>query len=362
MTLAINSIEVRDFRNYRRFVLELDPELTILVGPNAVGKTNLIEALELLTSARSFRKPSWTDTIRYESLEGARLQMKASGDGRDLSVVLTINPAGRRTYEVNGKTRRAVNQVAGVIPCVVFTPEDLSLIKGAAEQRRSALDHVGEQLSPAYASLRSEYDKILRQRNVALKEDRSADELEVWTERLIETGAALITHRRRLFERLREAMRVLYPQITADGHLSVQYLCSWERRGLELPGEPVEALRFFMERTRDEERGRKTTVAGPHRDDVEFRIDGRDARTFASQGQQRTLALVWKMAEVAVITDVATQKPLLLLDDVMSELDETRRHALAAFVGSVAQTVVTTTNLGYFEDSLLDKARVVMLG
>jgi len=355
-------VGVRDFRSYAEYELEIDPFLTILVGPNAAGKTNLIEAIELLTEAASFRNPSWSDTIRQGSTGGARLTMEATGDNRVLEVELDISQAGRRTYKVNGKVRRAVNQVAGVLPCVVFTPEDLRLVKDSAEKRRTAIDSLGAQLSPTYAKLRTDYDKILRQRNALLRDDASEDALSVWTHRLVDVGASLVIHRKRLFDRIEVAMVGVYSELADDGPLTATYMTSWERDAIEVDGaEPRDAMIKHLETKKKTEKSRRTTVSGPHRDDIEFRIAGREARAFASQGQQRTIALAWKLAEVSVTTDIATQKPVLLLDDVMSELDEKRRHALAAFVGSVAQTVMTTTNLGYFEQSLLDRAKVVVL-
>ncbi len=362
MGLSVTRLKVRDFRSYPEYELELDPFLTILVGANAAGKTNLIEALQLLTEAESFRRPSWADVVRLGAEQGARLSLEAQGAGRVLEVDLEISPAGRRVYKVNGKTRRAVNQIAGVLPCVIFTPEDLRLVKGAAEKRRTALDSLGAQLSPTYARLKIDYEKILRQRNALLREEAPDEALSVWTERLISVGSSLVVHRQRLFSRINEALVRVYSELAEDGPLEAAYLPSWVRDGVSVAeAEPREAMSRHLEVKRTAERARKSTISGPHRDDVEFHIAGKEARTYASQGQQRTISLAWKLAEVSVTTDIAAQRPILLLDDVMSELDEKRRHALAGFAGSVAQTVMTTTNLGYFEKALLDRARVVAL-
>jgi DNA replication and repair protein RecF len=210
--------------------------------------------------------------------------------------------------------------------------------------------------------LRTDYEKILRQRNTLLREEASDEDLSPWTHRLIEVGSSLVVHRRRLFSRIKEAMIKVYSELAQDGPLEATYLTSWERdAAVSGDVEPGEAMKRHLEIKRPAERARRSTISGPHRDDIEFRIAGREARAYASQGQQRTIALAWKLAEVSVTTDIASQRPLLLLDDVMSELDEERRHALAGFVGSVAQTVMTTTNLGYFERALLDRARVVIL-
>jgi DNA replication and repair protein RecF len=360
--LSVQHIKVRDFRSYESFDLDLDPALTILVGPNASGKTNLIEAIELLTEADSFRKPAWADVVRQGSVGGAELALVASGDDRALEVDLKIGVTGRRVYRVNGKVRRSVNQVAGVLPCVVFTPEDLRLVKDSAGKRRGALDALGAQLSPTYAKLHTDYDKVLKQRNRLLREEADGGVLDVWTTRLIEIGASLVTHRMRLFARLEREMARIYPELAQDGPLRAGYVPSWQRDGVDLlTDDPARAMEGHLRTKQAAERSRRSSISGPHRDDMTFEIAGRDARVFASQGQQRTVALAWKLAEVAVTTDIAAQRPVLLLDDVMSELDETRRHALASFVGSVAQTVITTTNLGYFDQELLDRARVVSL-
>lgn len=363
MTLSVERITVQNFRSYEKFSLVLDPCLTILVGPNASGKTNLIEAIELLTKATSFRTSSWSDTLREGSESGARLELVASGGSRSLDVELDITPGSRRVYKVNGKVRRAINQVAGVLPCVVFTPDDLRLVKDSADRRRAALDGLGSQLSPTYSRLRTDYEKVLRQRNTVLREEGSQSDLDLWTDRLIEVGASLIKHRIRLFHRLESAINATYSQLADDGPLTSQYVTAWEKDGgSSAEGELTDLIRIHLDSKKAAEKARKTTLSGPHRDDVVFRIGGREARTFASQGQQRTISLAWKLAEVAVITEIATQRPILLLDDVMSELDEKRRHALTSFVGSVAQTVMTTTNLGYFEEELLGRAKVVSLG
>jgi len=338
----------------------LDGQLTVLAGPNAIGKTNLIEAIELLTEANSFRRPAWSETVRQGS-ESAKLRLEAEGEGRRLEIELDITSQGRRVYTVNGKQRRAVTEVAGIIPCVLFTPDDLRMVKDSAERRRTALDDLGSQLSPAYARLGAEYERILRQRNRVLKEEGEAHLLDPWTERLVEVGAKLVTHRRRLFDKMESAINRIYPSLTDGGTIASRYLPSWERDGMETGQDAAESMSRHLDSKRGVERARRVTVSGPHRDEMSFEIEGRDARTFASQGQQRTIALAWKLAEVEVITSVSAQRPVLLLDDVMSELDEKRRHALASFVGSAAQTVVTTTNLGYFEEGLLERAKVVRL-
>jgi len=360
--LTVTKVSLRDFRSYSEFELLPDPSLTVLAGHNAVGKTNIVEAIELLTEANSFRKPAWGETVR-QGAQAARLELFAEGDDRSLHIQLDVSAAGRRSYQVNGKKRRAITQVAGIIPCVVFTPDDLRMVKDSAERRRSSLDDLGCQLSPSYALLKAEYERILRQRNKLLREEAAEETLEPWTDNLVDKGAKLLVHRRRLFEKMEQGIRQVYPHLTGGGVIEARYVPSWERDGIGSKEEdPEQSMWRHLRERRAAERGRRSTVSGPHRDEIVFEIEERDARTYASQGQQRTIALAWKLAEVDVITTVSSQRPVLLLDDVMSELDEKRRHALASFVGSAAQTIVTTTNLGYFDKELLERAKVVNLG
>lgn len=328
-----------------------------------MGKTNLIEALQLLTAAESFRRPQWADVIKWDAGRTV-LSLEASGEGRLLQIELTITESGRREYRVNGKLRRRLVDVVGVLPCVVFTPDDLRLVKDSAEKRRSALDSLGSQLSPAYSAVRSEYDKVVRQRNAVLREEAvDEDALTVLTEQLVDVGERFYDARTRLFERLKTSMVVAHKGVVEGGDgLEPHYTPSWERDGIGESGLGTRDLLLRALRAKErEERARSTSLVGPHRDDITFTIGGRDARAFASQGQQRTIALSWKLGEVMVVTDVSGQPPVLLLDDVMSELDEKRRHALTRFVGTTTQTFVTTTNLGYFELDLLERAMVVEL-
>jgi DNA replication and repair protein RecF len=359
VTLFVRYLELREFRSYEHFVLEPDEELTILVGPNAAGKTNIIEAVELLTAAASFRRPGWAEVVRWGA-EEASAHMRAEGDGRVLEVDMVASSTGRRLYRVNGKLRRRVSEVAGILPRVVFTPDDLRIVKDSAERRRSAVDSVGDQLSPAYRTSRIEFERILKHRNRLLRDEPPDEMLEVWTSRLIESGVLFSGHRKRLFDRLSRRMSEVYRMLSAGEELVATYVPSWEMVSPSAQDSHTSMSNALRVKGR-EERARGMTLVGPHRDEIGLGIDGRDARSFASQGQQRTIALAWKLAEVGVITEIAGQPPVLLLDDVMSELDAQRRHALARFVGDAAQTLMTTTNLGYFDEALVRRAKVVNL-
>ena len=378
MSLSIDSLEIEGFRGYRRLVLEGLPALTVLSGPNAVGKTNIVEAIELLTSGESFRKPTWSETVSW-GLDHARLSAAFSDERRRVDHRLLIR-GNERVYEVNGK-RRPVSAVRGTCPCVLFIPDDLQMVKASSGRRREAADSLGAQLSKNYGALKAEYQQTLRQRNLLIRDELDAGPLfESWNESLAASGARLCVSRMRLFARLAAHMERIYGQLVSGERLDVRYLPSWERfdatgRQLgdiaslsdcpevgEVGADEARALvGSALERLHEVERRRKTTLAGPHKDEFAFFIDGRNARLFASQGQQRTVVLVWKLAEVELVSEMLQQKPVLLLDDVMSELDGRHREALTDFIGRSAQAFITTTNLGYFSKGLLAAANVVEL-
>ncbi|MCL2503241.1 MAG: AAA family ATPase, partial [Coriobacteriia bacterium] len=200
--LSVTRVTIDGFRSYKTAIIEPDPHLTVFVGPNAVGKTNLIEALQILTATESFRKPQWSEVVNWEK-QDACLCLIAEGDGRSLEIALTITRAGKRVYQINGKPKKRLAEVIGVFPSVTFTPDDLRLIKDSADKRRGALDSLGAQLSPAYLDAKNEFERVLKQRNAALRaEVIDQEELSVWSERLVSSGARLFSARARLFERL----------------------------------------------------------------------------------------------------------------------------------------------------------------
>ncbi len=401
MAILARTLHVRNFRNYDDYTLELDPGVTVLVGRNARGKTNLVEALQLATSGASFRKPSPAELVA-EGEEGCSIALRLEGDGRVVDLGCTVRD-GKRSFSRNGKKCRAAG-VRGVVPSVLFCPDDLDMIKRSASVRRAALDGFGVQLNEQYAQLLGTYERLVEQRNALLKERWCTREmLAAWNDSLAQAGASLLTHRLALLDRIRVRFVEAYAQIAPGERADITYEASVDAvlgatagdavaadaGGLVAAGEDVAAddrsadgtaaNRAGVDRTTqvawwrermlaaldavfDDELRRGITLVGPHRDEIRFSIDGRDARAFASQGQQRSLVLAWKVAEVAVTRDILGRPPLLLLDDVMSELDAERREAFVRGIEDEVQTVITTTNLGYFSDAILDRAKVVTIG
>lgn len=364
--MRITGIELRDFRNYTDWSFQPDSALTALVGPNAIGKTNIIEAIHLVATGSSFRNPRWEDLIRWGA-DASMIAMEAEGDGSHAEVKLTIDHTGSKVWSVGGIKKRRAADACRYVPVVAFTPDDLLLVKGPAEQRRATLDALGEQLSATYGALRRDYQRVVRQRNTLLRDGAPQQALDPWDDQLIRLGARLYVHRRRLARQVLDAAAPIYSHL-APGETLRATVC--DRCGVDdgdlsatIETRAVEhTLEGELSRRRPDERARGVSLAGPHRDDLTFLVDGRNARAFGSQGQQRTIALAWKWAEVVVVEGILKKTPVLLLDDVMSELDEVRRRGLTELMQQDVQTFVTATTTAYFEPGVLREARVIDLG
>lgn len=364
MSITARALTVRDFRSYIDYRLDLSAGTTVLVGPNAAGKTNLVEALQLCCSAASFRRPSPSDLVR-QGASSCALELALEGEGRVLELGLAVED-GKRSFVRNGKRCRA-SSIRGVLPSVLFCPDDLDMVKRGARVRREALDGFGVQLNAGYAQLVSSYGRAVEQRNSLLKDPTAPrDLLAAWDEAVVVAGSAVLQHRRALLERVRSHFVAAHASIAPRETVDVRYRSTvLPNPASDLPCGREEIAGLFrsaLAAASSEESRRGMTLVGPHRDEVEFLIDGRAARSFASQGQQRSLVLAWKVAEVRVTRDILGRPPLLLLDDVMSELDAVRRAAIMDLAADEVQTVITTTNLGYFDEGTLGSSRVVEIG
>ena len=368
MTLHVEHIGFTNFRNYERFELNDIGALTLFVGPNAVGKTNVVEGIQLMTALTSFRHPLIDQVIRHgESF--ARTDARMTDGARLLDVAMTLE-SHKRKYTLNGKPRRP-SDLKGLVPAVTFTPDDLELVKGSMSVRRTALDALGSQLSANHYLIKKDYEKVIRYKNRLLKEEASSALIDSINETLVTCGAQLACYRAALFAKLAPEIARRYADIAHGERLSAVYTPSWlENVSRETSYEPISftrdearsALESALQAHRAEEFARRKSVVGPHADAIDFYIEGNSASLYGSQGQQRSIVLACKLAEASIIEDMTGQKPVLLLDDVMSELDEHRRHALVEFISGDMQTFITTANLDYFDASLLEGARVVRLG
>ena len=349
--MRLVSLELRNYRNYLRLDLEPGPRLNVFLGANGQGKTNLLESVALLalsTSPRARRDSDLVGPLAPEARVGALVE---SGQRRsEIRISIRVeDDRARRRIEVDGQARRAVD-LPGLFRVTLFWPDDLNLVKAGPEHRRRLLNEMLVQVRPGYARTLSRYTRVVEQRNSLLKQVAAGDQppsaLDVWDLELARLGAELATERSRVVAAL---------QVTAAaGHAAIS---GGERLELEYAGPPNDLL-DALQRTRTIDVRRGSTGAGPHRDDVLIRLDGRDARSFASQGQQRTAVVSVKLAEAAVVAEMTGEWPVLLLDDVLSELDVARRGSLLAQLGEPGQVIITSVEADPFPESVIGRSVV----
>lgn len=346
--MPVLTLALTDFRSYRQLDIELLAGPHVIVGRNAAGKTNLVESLALLSSGHSHRGGADTDMVRWGS-DFARAGATVESGGRieELEVVILATATGgggRKRVRVNGVNRRA-GALAAILRTVLFAPEDMLLVSGPPSLRRNLLDDLVTQQEVTAATTQATYARALTQRNSLLKRIREETagraELAYWDGVLCESGGHILDWRQAalaaLAEPLSEAHREIAP---GEPPVGLRYVSSTLRHATE---GWEEALRRRLHETADKEVWNGATLVGPHRDDIAFEAAGRDYALFASRGQQRTAILALKLAELEILTRVDGRPPLLLLDDVFSELDPERRAHLVRRIGSLPQAVVTTT-------------------
>lgn len=340
---------LKNFRNYAALDLELSPHVNIIRGKNAQGKTNLLEALYFCATGRSHRTTREKECIRGELPEAEVHLLYEAGLAypREDKIDMVLKRSGAKTVSaaVNGEPLARLSDLFGNFHVVLFSPEDLSLIKNEPGRRRRFMDMELCQVDKVYLYELQQYTRILRQRNQLLKDcfdDPSLrDQLSVWDAQLASYGVRILRRRREFIDELRGYMLPIHTRITGGAEtLAMEYETSAE--------EDAAGFLAHLERNRERDIRLGNTSVGPHRDDIALFIDGSDVRSFGSQGQQRTAALTMKLAEFEMLKKETGTPPVLLLDDVMSELDGDRQKELLSYIED-SQTVLTCTGI---EDSL----------
>jgi DNA replication and repair protein RecF len=350
--VRVDRLTLTGFRSYASLDLRLGEGPQVIVGDNAAGKTNLIEAIVLLARGASHRSTTDAELIRWGDpltrLEAGVVHGSTRGPDR-IEVTLERGVAGgaRKRMRVDGVPRRAA-ALADALRVVLFAPEEMLLVVGQPSLRRAAIDALAGARSPAYGRAMATYGRALQQRNGLLRRIRDgeadADQLPYWSAILIEEGGMIVGQRLALLADLAPILAASHAQIApAEPELRLRYVTNAPADADETP---QAALRRRLAETAEKELWNGATLVGPHRDDVAFELGGRDLATFASRGQQRTAILSLKLAELELLTDpISGEAPLLLLDDVFSELDPDRRAHLVRCIRALPQTIVTTTTL-----------------
>jgi DNA replication and repair protein RecF len=339
--MIVTRLELFDFRNYGSAAFEFDPGITAVVGLNGQGKTNLAEALAYLASLDSFRGAPAEALIRVGSDTAVVRATVLHPDGREVLVELELSRHGRNRVQVNRQRLPRARDLLGVMRVTVFSPDDLALVKGGPNERRRFLDDTLVALALKYDALRLELERIVKQRSTLLKQahgrldDEAQVTLDVWDAKLAQVGDQFGHARAVLVARLAPAVGEAYEQLAErPSAIELRYEPAWRNGGL--------AAALAASRGDDVRRG--VSTIGPHRDDVELFIGGLPARTHASQGEQRSLALALRLAAHRMVADKAGSVPVLVLDDVLSELDPQRSAALLRHLPA-GQVVLTTAGV-----------------
>ncbi len=392
--MHLRHLALTHFRNYARLELDLPLGLTIIQGQNAQGKSNLLEAIVYLATSKSLRAGSEQELVGWQALDEpypfARLAAEIMRDGKSVHLDITLLPGQgngrfRKQVRINGVNKRAMDLV-GMMRTVIFRPEDVDLVSGAPGQRRRYLDIALCQMDQAYCRALSRYQKTLAQRNALLRNlaERggagASEQLRFWDEKLVDTGGLVIARRQQFIIELEREAALLHLDLSGGverlhlrylpafdpGHAPASASASYPRtqtlrqRGVAYGDLTIDQARAsfiaHLQAARARDLAAGMTLLGPHRDDLGFYLGERNLRAYGSRGQQRTAALACKLAEVAIMTRVSGESPILLLDDVMSELDGSRRAMLLQVISSARQAIVTTTDWQPFASGLLAEA------
>lgn len=357
----LRALRLEDFRIFSSLDLELEPGLNFLFGPNGSGKTSILEAVSWLAVSRSLRGASESEVVRWGA-QRFGVGGECTDGSRRTSIVLRYQRGGPREVTVDGEPLAKLSDLLGILRVAWFGPEDTAITKGGPTERRRLLDMALCQTDPAYLAALSDYRRALRQRNEALlawgPDEDSDDVVGVWTQQLVKSGSRVVALRLGFLGAFSEQVAVAHRAIAPGDDISLAY------RGSIAPaaGEGTRAgsgcgagewgadeasvaahFRSALGRVEEDERRRGFTLVGPHRDDVEVRLNGRSLRSFGSQGQHRTAAIALKLGEAAMLA-ADGHGVTVLLDDVLSELDDSRAAALVDLVGGLGQALVTSTH------------------
>ncbi len=344
---SVGHLWLTDFRCLREIDIELASGLTVLQGANGQGKTSLLEAVGWVARARSFRGVGDAMLVRSGAAESI-VRAEVTTSGRQQLFEAEIKAAGRNRIMCNRQPVARARDLHGLLRVTVFAPDDLSLVKGGPSERRDFLDEILAMLAARYDAARTDFERVLKQRNALLRsgirDDDARFTLDVFDDQLVHAGAELVRGRLRLLERLVPTVAQAYEMLALDARpVTATYVSGAAPVPLTAAdADMIEAqLRDALERRRRAEIERGITLVGPHRDELQLMIDGLDARYQASQGEQRTLALALRLAGHLVVRELAGAAPVLLLDDVFSELDANRAAALVRNLPP-GQTLLTT--------------------
>lgn len=360
--MRIDRLQLENFRNYKELDLSFAPQINVFIGENAQGKTNIMEALYVLSMAKSHRTSNDRELIRWNAEYG-----KIKGDVHrrhgNLPLEITLSKKGKKA-RVNHLEQNRLSNYIGQLNVVMFAPEDLHLVKGAPQIRRRFIDMEIGQISPVYLHNLLTYQRLLKQRNHILKQNYGKSRVDdvmfdVYNSQFIEAAVQIIRKRFEFMELLQKWAEPIHRGISRGlEELQIRYLPVSGLNPEWAPGEMASFLEQKLSGLQKRELERGVTLAGPHRDELQFLVNGYDVQTYGSQGQQRTTALSLKLAEIELIRQEVGEAPVLLLDDVLSELDDYRQTHLLNTIQGTVQTFVTTTSVEGIQHETIRQAKL----
>lgn len=366
----VRQVRLTDFRSYQQAVVDFDPGVTVLVGSNGQGKTNVVEAIGYAGLLASHRVATDAPLVRMGA-ERAIIGVDAVIDDRTVLIELEINPGRANRARLNRSPVPRPRELVGMVRTVLFAPEDLALVKGDPAERRRLLDDLLVQRSPRLHGVRADFERALKQRNALLRawaagDGTVRDTLAVWDEQYLVAAAALTAARVDLVRRLAPLAAAAYRGIAADGDLTMTYVSSAGEHAVATHDDAHDVdwhavLAAALDQRQREEQARGLTVVGPHRDDVRLMLGQAPAKGFASHGESWSIALALRIASLDLMRDEGDD-PVLILDDVFAELDATRRRALVAQVLSATQAIITAAVAADVPEGLADRRLHVSLG
>ena len=348
--MYINEIELKDFRNYKDIKVSFSRDMNIFIGENAQGKTNLLEGIYFNGLGKSFKSYRDKDVIRFGE-EFCRIKTDVFYDEEEHLIEIVISRDGKKAIKVDGIKKSRTSDLLGGIKIIVFSPEDLKIVKDEPSVRRNFIDREICQIRPGYVNEINTYKRVLQQRNAYLKEESIEDDvMDIWDEKMVMSGSRIIRMRREFIEKLSVISGDIHRSISGGREeLEIEY-----HTDIDSPGNEEEVFSNILRRERNRDRAYRMTGKGPHRDDIIISADGRELKKFGSQGQQRTAALALKLSEIKIVEEECGEKPVLLLDDVLSELDRERQRYLINNLGENQMFITTTDLIGSVERSLPD--------
>lgn len=351
--MIIESVDLQNYRNYEFLNMTFDNKINIIYGDNAQGKTNILESLYVCATSKSHRGSKDKDIIRFGNDE-AHIKVMVKKHGMNYRLDMHLKKNKTKGIAVNGIPIRRAVELFGIINIIIFSPEDMNIIKNGPSERRRFMDMELSQLDKIYLSNLVNYNKVVVQRNKLLKQLQFSgdsglvDMLDVWDMQLVRYGSEIIKRRMDFIDNINSIIRPVHSKLSGNKEiLNLRYI----------PCTTTDNFKDEVIRSRERDIKLKMTNVGPHKDDVAFFINDKDVRKYGSQGQQRTCALSLKLAEIELVKKVINDTPVLLLDDVLSELDANRQNFLLDSIGDI-QTIITCTGLDEFVNNRFSINRI----